>query len=167
MNPEGLNPVPKDAADREAMIDAVTDAALDALKVPRNLLGYGYLFLAVRYLVRRTDTAHVSMLRELYPYIAKKTGTGHVMVERAMRYAIARAWKQADPDVLYAYLGMRGTELQTPPTNVEFVYIVAERVRLIVGDPAEAERTMRLFRNASRFGCGLRSEPVDGGLPLC
>ena len=131
--------------DREEMIDAVTDAVLETLRVPRKLLGFGYLFLAVRYLLSRPSYEHPSMLHAVYPYVAENAGTGCVMAERAMRYAIAKAWKLAPPDVLINYLGLRGADLKNPPTNVEFVYLVAERVRLIVGDPEGEERFLRIL----------------------
>ena len=142
--------------DREEMIDAVTDAALDALCVPRKLLGFTYLFLAVRYLLSRPSYEHPGMLHEVYPYVAQQAGIGCVMAERAMRYAIAKAWKLAPPDVLTSYLGLRGADLGNPPTNVEFVYLVAERVRLIVGDPEGEARFLEMLDALDRrFADGL------------
>ena len=139
--------------DREELLDAVTDATLDTLRTPRKLLGYRYLFLAVRYILSRPSGTHPGMLTEIYPHVAKCTGTSRVMAERAMHYAIGCAWKRADPDVLFSYLGQRGADLKNPPTNVEFIYLVAERVRLIVGDPEEEERFMRMLSEAQRrFG---------------
>lgn len=135
---------------REEMLDAVTDATLEALRVPRKLLGYRYLFLAVRYLLSLPHHAHPGMLTEVYPYVAKLSGTSRVMAERAMHYAIGCAWKRAEREVLHSYLGARGVDTQNPPTNVEFVYLVAERVRLIVGDPEEEERFLCMLTELER-----------------
>lgn len=138
--------------DPDALLDAVINATLCALCVPANLLGYRYLFLAVRY-IRKTQERRLNMLRDIYPYVADLTGTNPAMAERAMRYAISCAWKRADPEVLYSYLGLRGRDLKNAPTNVEFLYLVAERVRLITGDPENEERFMRLMEEArKRFG---------------
>lgn len=137
--------------DREEMIDAVTDAVLETLCVPRKLIGFGYLFLAARYILSRPSYEHPSMLHEIYPYVAQNVGTSRVMVERAMRYAIAKAWKLAPPDVLVNYLGLRGADLKNPPTNVEYVYLVAERVRLIVGDPEGDQRSLRVLEEFGRL----------------
>ena len=136
--------------DREDLLDAVTDATLDALRVPRKLLGYRYLFLAVRYILSGSDDPHPGMLAKVYPYVARCTGTSRVMAERAMHYAIGCAWKRADPEVLVSYLGLRGADRSDPPTNVEFIYLVAERVRLIAGDPAGEERLLRMIAEAER-----------------
>ena len=57
---------------------------------------------------------------------------------------IEKAWKRADPAVLYSYLGLRGKRLNDPPGNIEFVYLVAERVRLIIGDPMWEEYYQRI-----------------------
>ena len=139
--------------DREALVDAVTDATLHALRVPVKLLGYRYLFLGARFILSRPSNEHPKMLRDIYPYIAEKAQTNRVMAERAMRYAICCAWKRADPEVLYSYLGLRGRDLRNPPTNVEFLYLIAERVRLIAGDPEGEERFQAMLLDAQeRFG---------------
>ena len=139
--------------DPDALLDAVITATLCALCVPANLLGYRYLFLAVRYIRKTPQERRLNMLRDIYPYVADLTGTNPAMAERAMRYAISCAWKRADPEVLYSYLGLRGRDLKNAPTNVEFLYLVAERVRLITGDPEDEERFMRLMEEArKRFG---------------
>lgn len=139
--------------DPDALLDAVINATLCALCVPANLLGYRYLFLAVRYIRKTPQERRLNMLRDIYPHVADLTGTNPAMAERAMRYAISCAWKRADPEVLYSYLGLRGRDLKNAPTNVEFLYLVAERVRLITGDPEDEERFMRLMEEArKRFG---------------
>ncbi|MBQ6077561.1 MAG: sporulation initiation factor Spo0A C-terminal domain-containing protein [Clostridia bacterium] len=143
--------------DREALLDAVTDATLHALRVPVKLLGYQYIFLGARYILSRPSNEHPTMLKEIYPYVAVRVSSNRVMVERAMHYAICCAWKRADPDIMYSYLGLRGRDLKNPPTNVEFLYLIAERVRLIVGDPEGEERYQRMKREAERrFGLVFR-----------
>ena len=136
--------------DRETLLDAMTDATLDALRVPRRLLGFHYLFLAVRFILSEPSYSRPGMLAKVYPYVAKCTGTSRVMAERAMHYAIGCAWKRAEPNVLTSYLGLRGADRNDPPTNVEFVYLVAERVRLIVGDPDSEARFLRMLSEAER-----------------
>ncbi len=139
--------------DREALLDAVTDATLQALRVPVKLLGYQYIFLGARYILSRPSNEHPSMLKDIYPHVSERVHSNRVMVERAMHYAIVSAWKRADPDVMYSYLGLRGRDLKNPPTNVEFLYLIAERVRLIVGDPEGEERYQQMKREAERrFG---------------
>lgn len=139
--------------DREALLDAVTDSTLQALRVPIKLLGYRYLFLGARFILSKPSNQHPSMLRDIYPYVAETVHSNRAMVERAMHYAIGCAWKRADPDVMYSYLGLRGKDLKNPPTNVEFLYLIAERVRLIVGDPEGEERLERMKAYMTeRFG---------------
>lgn len=125
---------PNARSESDALLDAVTDAALESLCVPRRLLGYGYLFVAVRYLASCPYYAHPSMLKDVYPHVARCAGTGRVMAERAIRYAIERAWRDAPETVRASYIGQCGAQLQAPPTNAEFIYMVAERVRLICGE---------------------------------
>lgn len=139
--------------DPDALLDAVINATLRALCVPANLLGYRYLFLAVRYIRKTPQDRRLNMLRDIYPHVAELTETNPAMAERAMRYAISCAWKRADPEVLFSYLGLRGRDLKNAPTNVEFLYLVAERVRLITGDPEDEKRFQLLMAEARRrFG---------------
>ena len=58
--------------DREALLDAVTDATLQALRVPVKLLGYQYIFLGARYILSRPSNEHPSMLKDIYPATAEE-----------------------------------------------------------------------------------------------
>ena len=71
--------------DREALLDEVTDATLHTLRMPRKLLGYRYLFLAIRYVLSKPSDAHPNMLKEIYPHVANAAGTSRVMASAAHR----------------------------------------------------------------------------------
>ncbi|MBR0507564.1 MAG: sporulation initiation factor Spo0A C-terminal domain-containing protein [Clostridia bacterium] len=130
----------------DALLNAAINVTLQALAVPAQLLGYRYLFLAVRYIRTRPAGSHPAISKEIYPYVAKEMETNPAMVERSIRYAIAKGWSRADPDTLYSYIGLRGRNLRYPPTNGEYIYLVAERVRLFIGDPTGEARYQRILR---------------------
>ena len=132
-------------SDPDALLDATINAVMRALCVPAKLLGYRYIFLAVRFIRTRPPLLRSTTKKELYPYIEKCMNTTKPMIMRTMHYAIERAWKRADPDVLYNYLGLRGKNLKDPPGNLEYVYLIAERVRLIIGDPEWEEHYQRVM----------------------
>ena len=122
-------------SDPDVLLNATINAVMRALCVPAKLLGYRYIFLAVRFIRTRPPKLRSTTKKELYPYIEHCMNTTKPMIMRTMHYAIERAWERADPDVLYSYLGLRGKNRKDPPSNLEFVYLIAERVRLIIGDP--------------------------------
>jgi len=130
----------------DALLNAAINVTLQALAVPAQLLGYRYLFLAVRYIRTRPAGSHPAVSKEIYPYVASQMETNPAMVERSIRYAIAKGWSRADPDTLYSYIGLRGKNLRYPPTNGEYIYLVAERVRLFIGDPTGEARYQRILR---------------------
>jgi hypothetical protein len=139
----------------DALLNAAINVTLQALAVPAQLLGYRYLFLAVRYIRTRPAGSHPAVSKEIYPYVASQMETNPAMVERSIRYAISKGWSRADPDTLYSYIGLRGRNLRYPPTNGEYIYLVAERVRLFIGDPTGEARYQRIMRE---MGYG---EPED------
>lgn len=132
-------------SDPDTLLDATINAVMRALCVPAKLLGYRYIFLAVRFIRTRPPLLRATTKKELYPYIEKCMDTAMPMIRRTMHYAIERAWKRADPEVLYSYLGLRGKNLNDPPGNIEYVYLIAERVRLIIGDPAWEEHYQQVL----------------------
>lgn len=134
----------------DELLDATINAVMRALCVPAKLLGYRYIFLAARFIRTRPPELRSTTKKELYPYIERCMHTSTPMIQRTMRYAIGCAWKRADPDVLYSYLGLRGKKLKDPPGNLEFVYLVAERVRLIIGDPLWEEHYRRVMEEAKK-----------------
>ena len=132
-------------SDEDSLLNATINAVMRALCVPAKLLGYRYIFLAVRFIYTRPPLLRNTTKKELYPYIERCMNTTKPMIMRTMHYAVERAWKRADPEVLYSYLGLRGKNLKDPPGNIEFVYLIAERVRLIIGDPAWEEHYERVM----------------------
>ena len=137
--------------DEDTLLNATINAVMRALCVPAKLLGYRYIFLAVRFLRTRPPELRATAKSELYPYIEQCMNTTKPMIMRTMHYAIERAWKRADPEVLYSYLGLRGKNLKDAPGNLEFVYLIAERVRLSIGDPAWEEHYQRVSAEAKQL----------------
>ncbi len=131
--------------DEDSLLNGTINTIMLTLGVPAKLLGYRYIFLAVRFIRTRPPQLRSTTKKELYPYLAEVSGSTKPMIERTMRYAIAQAWRRADPDILYSYLGLRGKNLKDPPTNIEYVYLIAERVRLIIGDPLWEEHYQRVM----------------------
>ncbi len=138
-------------SDEDALLDATINAVMRALCVPAKLLGYRYIFLAVRFIRTRPPLLRSTTKKELYPYLEQCMNTTKPMIMRTMHYAIERAWKRADPDVRYSYLGLRGKNLKDPPGNIEYVYLIAERVRMIIGDPMWEEHYERVMERARKI----------------
>ncbi len=135
-----------------ATADATINAVMRALRVSPKLLGYRYIFLAAHLILTARPLDRMRVRRDLYAMIGETMGTTKPMIIRSVRYAISQAWKAADPEVLRSYLGGVAGSLREPPGNIEYIYLVAERVRLIVGDPLEeAFRKEAERRLASRF----------------
>lgn len=121
--------------DEDALLNATINAVMRKLCVPAHFLGYQYIFLAVRYIRTQPPEKRNETKRNLYPYLESCVHSPTPMIHRTIHYAVTRAWQRADPEILYSYVGLRGKNLKDPPGNIEFIYLVAERVRLIIGDP--------------------------------
>ena len=132
-------------ADPEVLQNAMINAVMRALSVPVKLLGYRYIFLAVRFILTRPQKLRPETKKDLYPFIEESMHTTKPMIMRTMHYAIEQAWERADPDVLFSYFGLRSRNRKVPPLNLEYTYLIAERVRLIVGDSLREEHQTRVI----------------------
>lgn len=124
----------------------MTEACLKALQVPEHLLGFRYLKIATEYLFSRENMHTVSMMKEIYPRIAAHFGTTPVMADRAIRHSVEVSWNRCDPAVLRAYLGYGSEDKKGMPTNAEYLFMLYERVRMLVGVTQEHERILKLQR---------------------
>ncbi len=112
---------------------SLTEACLDALSVPIHLLGYRYLRIAIDTIRSNPFPQQQSMMHDIYPHVAKQYGSSPIMVNRAMRHAIDYAWRHGDPQAQRSYFGYGVPDKKGVPTNVEFLFAVCERLRLLEG----------------------------------
>lgn len=130
-------------------VSKMTEACLKTLQVPEHLLGYRYLKVATEYMLSRENIHAVSMMKEIYPRIATHFGTTSVMADRAIRHAVEVSWNRCDSAVLRAYLGYGSEDKKGMPTNAEYLFMLYERVRMLVGVTQEHERILKLQRRIS------------------
>lgn len=117
----------------DATLQRLTESCLAALSVPGHLLGHRYLCESV-YQVHRAENAYaLSMTSDVYPALGRAFDSTPIMTSRAMRHAIDRAWRHGDRDVQRSYFGYAASDKRGMPTNMEFVYAVRERTRLLQG----------------------------------
>lgn len=75
---------------------------LREIDMAESTKGYRHTLLAICAYRKEPDA---SITKEIYPHVAKETGTDPDKVERDMRYAISRVWRQCDREVLARYFG--------------------------------------------------------------
>ena len=84
---------------------------------PKNK-GYDYLRECITIISKEPRTIY-SLTTKLYPTVANKYSTTPFAVERAIRYSIAKAWKQ--------YGHFLWNNFHFKPSNGEFIAYVVER----------------------------------------
>ena len=95
-------------------------AMLHDLNFPVHRLGYGHLILAI---TRYAQGDMPSLTKELYPYVAKCLGySDWHAIERAIRYAIAAAWANGDPQAWALYF----PRYRKAPSNKQLIATLAE-----------------------------------------
>ncbi len=125
----GISPVPlrRDEETLEREI-CVTDV-MHQIGVPAHVLGHGYLRDAILMAIENVDVIN-AVTKELYPAIAAKHDTTAPRVERAIRTAIGAAWSRGDKEVLQRYFGCTVAGHKSKPTNSEFIFMIADKLRL-------------------------------------
>lgn len=146
----------------DAWIALQTDACLRAIGMPPHLLGYRYMREAARFLVRCWTPMHLSMMRDVYPAVARVEETSPVMVDRAMKHAVEVAWRRGNVLMQQVYFGYSSVDKKGMPTNAEWLYAIADRVRILLCDTRGKDRftqMLRLLDDAS--DCGLSVDVTD------
>lgn len=107
--------------------------------VPAHLQGYRYLKDAVQYVLESGGDL-CGMTKELYPAVARLHNTVPARVERSIRHAIEVAWNRADLAELHRLFGSTVNHSRGKPTNSEFVAMLADHLRGVVGERATPGR---------------------------
>lgn len=102
------------------------DQALRRLKISGTLRGHRYLTAAVAATVRDPDRI-LFITKDLYPELARRFRTTPSCIERNMRHAIGKAWKNGGAAALEQLTQAR---LHHRPSNSEFIDLVANSLRL-------------------------------------
>lgn len=119
---------------RETSKERMAKACLRSLSMPEHLLGFSYLVHSVLFLFQRPKEQRSSMMYEIYPHLASYFGTTPVMADRAIRHAVEVSWNRCDPSVVSEYLGYDRNDKKGIPTNAEYLYMLYERIRLLLGE---------------------------------
>ncbi len=120
-------------------IYALTCACLDALGVPRHLLGYRYCIAIVILSIEGSCRDRPVAVGKLFRRVAEYFQACPAMVDRAVGHAFDRAWFHGDADTCRYYFFYNRNEQYGQPTNTEFLNVLVERVRCLL--PASDEDT--------------------------
>lgn len=100
---------------------------INGMGIPMSVKGYVYLKEAISLVIK--DVSFLSsVIKRLYPDIAKKYNTTSAKVERAIRYIVEHAWAQEDNLVLEQLF--ESSTRKTKPSNAEFIATIADKIRL-------------------------------------
>ena len=125
--PETKEAVEATVSDEE-LIRKITEM-IHEIGIPAHLKGHNYLRDSI-VLCLKTPSIIDSVIKELYPKVAKKNATTVSRVERAIRHAIQVAWERGDIGVLNSYFGYTIDTRRGRPTNAEFIAMMADKLRL-------------------------------------
>jgi two-component system response regulator (stage 0 sporulation protein A) len=96
--------------------------------------GYSFICDSACFMLRENDSGQL-LTKNIYPQVAQKNGTTAVRVEKNIRDAIRVSWESGGRESIAEVLGCGGTR---PPTNLEFLACVCEKVAEILYKPARS-----------------------------
>lgn len=97
--------------------------------IPANLKGYNYVRQAI-FLVIKDKEDSDKITKDIYPKIAENSNDTYDRVERAIRHAIAVAWKRGNSDLQEKIFGYTISTDKGKPTSAEFIRTVADYIVL-------------------------------------
>lgn len=120
------------AQGREALVARI----LHDLGVPAHIKGYLYLREAIILAANDKDSTH-AISKNRYTEVAGIYKTTDKKVESAMRRAVEMAWERGDLDTLQRYFAYTVSREKGKPTNIEFISMIADYVRMGQKHPIE------------------------------
>ena len=108
---------------------------LHEVGVPAHIKGYIYLREAIKLVIDDVELLG-GITKTLYPMIAEKYNTTPSRVERAIRHAIEVAWNRGKVETIDKIFGYTIDQNKGKPTNSEFIAMVADKMRLDIGQYA-------------------------------
>jgi len=106
-----------------------TSRVLHELGIPSSIKGYIFIREAITMIYENNDMV-ISVTKDIYPSIAKKHNTMATRVARAIRHAIEVAWSRGDIDAIAKYFGNSVDANKARPTNSEFMYTIADYLKI-------------------------------------
>lgn len=103
------------------------DSALKELGVSEHLMAHDYIKTAVE--LRANDTVPKNEgVMQLYYAVAEKHHVTYKIVERNIRYAIACAFNQVNPEVLGKWFGSAVSKKTGRATNGQFIEVIVKAI---------------------------------------
>ena len=109
-------------------LETRVDEVLASMRMPNHMLGRRYLCQGIAMAMEKPAILS-SMVKEFYPYLARRNNTTASRVERAIRTAIEAVWERGSLKVLNEYFSCGINDVWVKPTASEFVSIVGDRLK--------------------------------------
>jgi two-component system response regulator (stage 0 sporulation protein A) len=130
-------PLPRNSVQKQ--LEPIITQTLHAIGTPAHLKGHHYLRDAIQLAVRDREVLQ-GVTRGLYPIVGAHFGaTGH-QVERAIRNTIEITWERGDLETLSRYFGSTVHWERGKPTNLEFIALISDQIRMQYSDLLLEER---------------------------
>lgn len=113
----------------DKQINIAIQKTLNQIGMPHNLKGYSCVVSAIEICIEDRDKIH-SVVKCLYPEIAKGYGDTAPRVERAIRHAIEVSWKRGNKKVIDKMFGYSVSCDKGKPTNSEFIAYLCDFISM-------------------------------------
>lgn len=99
---------------------------LDSLGMSKKIRGYKFCRSAIEELLGENIFYQIDTV---YGKVADKFDTTVYCVERNIRYAVEKTWEKGNIDIIEEKFGFTVSMDKGKPTNSEFLYMIADRVK--------------------------------------
>ncbi len=113
---------------REKKIIMDITREIQHIGISAGIKGFKYARMAI-YLYMQKDH-NVSVMKDIYPVVAKKFNTNAACVERNIRHAVESAWTRGSISYIDEVFGLTVDADKGKPTNSAFIATLAERVKI-------------------------------------
>ena len=114
--------------DAQNKMSHILTRLLSNLGLPSNIYGFHFIRYAITYVYN--NNCINKPMNEIYIEVANKFNTSKENVERCMRHAIDISWTRGDLDLIDEIFGSSVDINKSKPTNSEYIYTIADRLKI-------------------------------------
>lgn len=118
-----------EAIQASQQINLVVTRIIQELGVPANIRGYKYLREAILLAFHNPEVIH-SMLKTLYPQVARSFNTTPAKVESGIRHAVNLAWNCGNMEAMCLDIKSPVYKLKYKPTATQIIAMIVDWLQL-------------------------------------
>ncbi len=114
---------------RDENLEQIITEIIHEIGIPAKVNGHEYIRRSIELIYINSEVKH-NIVKKVYFVLAEEFDTTAYNIERCIRRAIEIAWDRGNTEILEKYFGYTVSKFKGRPTNLEFLAMIADYIRM-------------------------------------